>query len=88
MIATIGSIQHNFVPPTINLVDADPTCDLDYVPNEGQSATNNTALSNSFGFGGHNTALVVRKFHTRVFIGIGTNVGIGLIIDRALGNCG
>ena len=62
MIATIGSIQHSFVPPTINLVDADPTCDLDYVPNEGRSVTINTALSNSFGFGGHNTALVVRKF--------------------------
>ncbi|MCH2574733.1 beta-ketoacyl-ACP synthase II [Candidatus Poribacteria bacterium] len=62
MIATIGSIKHSFVPPTINLVDADPTCDLDYVPNEGRSATINTALSNSFGFGGHNTALVVRKF--------------------------
>ena len=62
MIATIGSIQHSFVPPTINLVDADPTCDLDYVPNEGRSTTINTALSNSFGFGGHNTALVVRKF--------------------------
>ena len=62
MIATIGSIKHSFVPPTINLVDADPNCDLDYVPNEGRSATINTALSNSFGFGGHNTALVVRKF--------------------------
>ena len=62
MIATIGSIKHSFVPPTINLVDADPTCDLDYVPNEGRSTTINTALSNSFGFGGHNTALVVRKF--------------------------
>ena len=62
MIATIGSIQYSFVPPTINLVEADPACDLDYVPNEGRTVTINTALSNSFGFGGHNTAIVVRKF--------------------------
>jgi 3-oxoacyl-[acyl-carrier-protein] synthase II len=62
LISTIGAIQHNFIPPTINLADPDPACDLDYVPNEGRATEVKTALSNAFGFGGHNTTIVVREF--------------------------
>lgn len=56
------AMRDSFVPPTINQTDPDPTCDLDYVPNTGRQADVEIALSNSFGFGGHNAALVLRRW--------------------------
>jgi 3-oxoacyl-[acyl-carrier-protein] synthase II len=55
-------IQTGIIPPTINLNHPDPECDLDYVPNVARKATVNTALCTSFGFGGHNSVLVLRRF--------------------------
>jgi 3-oxoacyl-[acyl-carrier-protein] synthase II len=54
-------IQNGIIPPTINLTHPDPECNLDYVPNVARKAEVNTALSTSFGFGGHNSVLVLRK---------------------------
>ena len=56
------AIQTNTVPPTINYEKPDPLCDLDYVPNTAREMTVNAAVSNSFGFGGHNASLVAKKF--------------------------
>tara|TARA_Y100001970_G_scaffold294301_1_gene450127 strand:- start:30933 stop:32180 length:1248 start_codon:yes stop_codon:yes gene_type:complete len=60
-VACILSLNHNFVPPTINYSDPDPQCDLDYVPNVSRESNLNVVLSNSFGFGGHNVCLAFRK---------------------------
>jgi 3-oxoacyl-[acyl-carrier-protein] synthase II len=59
LIATALSIQHRVVHPTINYQTPDPACDLDYVPNAAREMRVRTAISNSFGFGGHNCTLVV-----------------------------
>ncbi|MGV8713177.1 MAG: beta-ketoacyl-ACP synthase II, partial [Nitrosomonas sp.] len=55
------TIHHQVAPPTINLVNQDPQCDLDYIPNTARDMNINVALSNSFGFGGTNGTLVFRK---------------------------
>ena len=55
-------IQNGVIPPTINLTHPDPACDLDYVPNVARQAKVTTALSTSFGFGGHNSVLVLRRY--------------------------
>lgn len=60
---TALSILHDVVPPTINYETPDPDCDLDFVPNESRAMTVNYALNNSFGFGGTNAALLLKK-HT------------------------
>lgn len=56
------SIRDGILPPTINLDDPDPECDLDYVPNEARKRAVDVALSNSFGFGGHNVSAIVKRF--------------------------
>ena len=61
-IFTILTMRDGVIPPTINYDTPDPECDLDYVPNVARKAEVNIALSNSFGFGGANAALVIRKF--------------------------
>jgi 3-oxoacyl-[acyl-carrier-protein] synthase II len=61
LIASILAIKDSIVPPTINLTKPDPECDLDYVPNVARKMQVDIALSNSFGFGGHNACLVVRR---------------------------
>lgn len=61
-VATAMAIANDQIPPTINLTNPDPECDLDYVANHSRSATLNVALSNSFGFGGHNVTLVFKKY--------------------------
>lgn len=62
LIGCIGAMQKGFIPPTINYEVPDEDCDLDCVPNESREAKVEVALSNAFGFGGHNTCLVVRNF--------------------------
>lgn len=59
---TVLAIRDNIAPPTMNLREADPECDLDYVPHQAREITIDYAMSNSFGFGGHNTSLIFRKF--------------------------
>jgi 3-oxoacyl-[acyl-carrier-protein] synthase II len=59
---TVLSIRDGKLPPTINYEVEDPTCDLDYVPNEARDADVKVAVSNSFGFGGHNACVVFKRF--------------------------
>ena len=61
-VATVLTIVNSLLPPTINLTDPDPACDLDYVPLESRFQKVDVAASNSFGFGGHNVTLVFRRF--------------------------
>jgi 3-oxoacyl-[acyl-carrier-protein] synthase II len=56
------TLHHGVIPPTINLDKQDPELDLDYVPNVSRKADVKTALSNSFGFGGHNATIIMRKY--------------------------
>ncbi|WP_251953137.1 beta-ketoacyl-ACP synthase II [Salinibacter ruber] len=61
-IAAIEALRHDVVPPTINFEEADPACDLDYTFNEAEERPVSVALSNAFGFGGHNTSLALRAY--------------------------
>jgi len=61
-IAIVLAIVNSIIPPTINLENPDPELDLDYVPNKAQEQVVNVALSNSFGFGGHNATILVKKY--------------------------
>jgi 3-oxoacyl-[acyl-carrier-protein] synthase II len=62
--ATILQLHYGALHPTINLTNPDPLCDLDYVPNNMRRANIKCAISNSFGFGGHNTSLLVRRWES------------------------
>jgi 3-oxoacyl-[acyl-carrier-protein] synthase II len=62
-ISTILALQRGILPPTINQTTPDPTCDLDFIPNEARHEQVEVAVSNSFGFGGHNACLVFRRWH-------------------------
>jgi len=62
LIATALAVRNGVIPPTLNLDDPDDECDLDYVPHTPRESKATVALSNSFGFGGHNACLLVRKF--------------------------
>jgi len=61
-IFTTLAVERGCLPPTINYEDPDPKCDLDYIPNEARKADVRVAVSNSFGFGGHNASIVVRRY--------------------------
>jgi 3-oxoacyl-[acyl-carrier-protein] synthase II len=61
-VASILAIQNDIVPPTINFATPDPECDLNYTFNKPQKRSVNLAISNAFGFGGHNTSVVFKKF--------------------------
>jgi len=62
MVAATLAIQRGLVPPTINLEEPDPECDLDYVPNHAREMDIRCAMNNSFGFGGHNASILIGRF--------------------------
>ena len=61
-IACVLAINNSFIPPTINYHNPDKDCDLNYTPNESLNKTINYAISNTFGFGGHNASLIFKKY--------------------------
>jgi 3-oxoacyl-[acyl-carrier-protein] synthase II len=63
-IACLLAMERGVIPPTINYEYPDPECDLDYVPNKAEPRDIRIAVNNSFGFGGHNAVLVLRKYAT------------------------
>jgi 3-oxoacyl-[acyl-carrier-protein] synthase II len=62
LVATVLSVKNNMVHPTINYETPDPECDLDYVPNKARAVEVNIAISNTFGFGGHNATIAIGKY--------------------------
>jgi 3-oxoacyl-[acyl-carrier-protein] synthase II len=62
LVASVLTIKNQFIPPTTNYEFPDPECDLDYVPNKGRKATVTAVLKNSFGFGGKNSSIIIRKY--------------------------
>jgi 3-oxoacyl-[acyl-carrier-protein] synthase II len=61
-ISTVLAVKNDIVPPTINLENPDPECDLDYVPGNARKMLVRAAISNSFGFGGHNAVIAAKKY--------------------------
>jgi 3-oxoacyl-[acyl-carrier-protein] synthase II len=61
-VITVMSLRDGFLPPTINLNNQDPECDLDYIPNVGRKKQVEYALSNALGFGGHNGVLIFKRY--------------------------
>jgi 3-oxoacyl-[acyl-carrier-protein] synthase II len=61
-IGTVMAIENSLIPPTINLTNPDPECDLNYSPHKPTKKEINYAISNTFGFGGHNASLLFKKF--------------------------
>ncbi len=61
LITCVLALRDQMLPPTINLHNPDPDCDLDYVPNQARDATVNVAMTNSFGFGGQNDTLIIKR---------------------------
>lgn len=61
-IATVMALRDGILPPTINLDHPDPGCDLDYVPNVARKRDLTYAMSNSFGFGGHNACIILKRY--------------------------
>jgi 3-oxoacyl-[acyl-carrier-protein] synthase II len=62
LIACLMAMRDDVLPPTINYENPDPNCDLDYVPNQAREVPCRIALNNSFGFGGQNITLILRRF--------------------------
>ena len=62
LITCVLAIRDNIIPPTANYGNPDPECDLDYVPNKARAGKVDIAMSNSFGFGGQNDTLIVKRF--------------------------
>jgi 3-oxoacyl-[acyl-carrier-protein] synthase II len=62
LVATIDAMTNSYIPPTINYKEKDPDCDLNYTPNETIEMSFDVAMSNSFGFGGHNAVIIAKKF--------------------------
>jgi 3-oxoacyl-[acyl-carrier-protein] synthase II len=62
LICCVLAMRDNMLPPTMNLHNHDPECDLDYVPNQARAAKVDVAMSNSFGFGGQNDTLIIKRF--------------------------
>lgn len=61
-IVSIEAMRHGYIPPTLNLKNPDPGCDLDYVPLKGRDGKLEYVLSNSMGFGGHNSSLLFKRW--------------------------
>jgi 3-oxoacyl-(acyl-carrier-protein) synthase len=58
----VQAVREQIIPPTINYVDPDPACDLNYVPNESRTVNVQVAMNNAFGFGGHNAVMVLKTY--------------------------